>query len=62
MTQDQRAVVLDKFPDVANLAVGALVFGQFLGSESYSLALAAAGIAAWSALIVITLVIAGGHR
>ena len=62
LTDDQRAVVLDKFPDVANLAVGALVFGQFLSQGSYSIGLAAAGIAAWSALIVITLVIAGGPR
>jgi len=62
LTRDQRMVVLDKFPDVANLAVGALVFGQFLGEGPYSLGLAGAGIATGSALVVITLVIAGGSR
>jgi hypothetical protein len=42
--------------------VDALVFGQFLGEGPYSLALAAAGVAAWSALIVIALVVAGGSK
>lgn len=62
LTQQQRAVVLDKLPDVANVAVGALVFGQFLGQGPYSLYLAAAGIATWSALMIMALIVAGEPR
>jgi hypothetical protein len=32
----QREILIDKLPDVANLAAGALVFGQFIGSETFS--------------------------
>lgn len=58
----QRAVLLEKVPDVANLAVGALVFGQFLGEEPYSLRLALFGVASWTALMALTFVIAGEEQ
>ena len=32
----QRAVMVEKLPDVANLGVGALVFGQFVGEQPFS--------------------------
>ena len=31
LTGEQRTMLIDKLPDAANLALGALVFGQFLG-------------------------------
>ena len=37
----QRAMLLDKVPDIANLAIGALVFGQFLSDSMHSVELAA---------------------
>jgi hypothetical protein len=42
----QRAMFADKFPDAANLALGALVFGRLLGEE-FSGFLAAAGFLVW---------------
>ena len=30
LTTEQRRMLIDKIPDAANLALGALVFGQFL--------------------------------
>lgn len=33
LNTEQRRVLVDKVPDVGNLAVGALVFGQFLGGQ-----------------------------
>jgi hypothetical protein len=45
-TRSQRAMFADKLPDAANLALGALVFGQFLGAD-FSPLLAAAGGIVW---------------
>ena len=58
----QRTLLLEKVPDVANLAVGALVFGQFIGEQPFSIGLAFVGIATWSVLIAFPLVIAGGEQ
>ncbi len=44
---DQRAMLADKLPDVANVAAGALVFGQLLGERPFSSVMAAAGAVLW---------------
>ena len=54
----QRAVLIGKLPDIANVAAGALVFGQFLGDRPYSPALAVYGVGIWSALIGFALLLA----
>jgi hypothetical protein len=48
--QRQRAMFADKLPDVANLALGALVFGQFLGQQ-FSLLAAVTGLVLWVGLM-----------
>ena len=40
LSPEQRRVLVDKVPDVANVAVGALVFGQYLGGRRFSLLIA----------------------
>lgn len=50
-------MLVDKVPDTANVALAALVFGQFLGERPYSLAVGLVGLAIWSALIVITMLV-----
>ncbi len=50
LNQRQRELLADKLCDAANLAAGALVFGQFL-APGFSAILAAAGLIAWVALI-----------
>ena len=62
LTDAQRAVLVQAIPAVANLAIGAMVFGQFLRQQPFSTGLAAAGIAFWFAFVAITVVIAGGKR
>jgi len=62
LSDPQRGVLVHAIPAVANLGLGALVFGQFLRQQSFSISLAGAGIALWFALITSTLVIAGGKR
>ncbi len=50
LSQEQRRVMVDKLPDMANVAAGAMVFGQFIGDRPFSITVAAAGVAAWVAL------------
>ena len=51
LSSDQRKLLLDKVPDVANVAAGALIFGQFLGPQRFSLVIAIVGAGVWSVLI-----------
>lgn len=51
-------MLVDKVPDVANLAVGALSFGQLLGDRPFSFRLALSGVGMWIVLIAWTIVIA----
>lgn len=52
-------MLADKILDVANVAAGALVFGQLLG-DKFSIALAVAGVAVWIVLGFCALALAGG--
>lgn len=52
LNRDQRQMLSDKLPDAANLAIGALFFGQFLSDKPFSTALALTGSAAWLALMM----------
>ena len=47
----QLSVLVEKVPDVANLGVGALVFGQFVGGQRFSVRIAVAGLVIWIVLI-----------
>lgn len=50
LTTEQRGMLLDKLPDIANLALGATVFGQFLSDQPFSFGVAALGMATWGLL------------
>ncbi len=52
---EQRQLLADKLPDVANVAAGGLVFGQALSQERFSVAMAALGFATWLALMALAL-------
>jgi len=58
LTRSQRTILADKVMDAANVAAGALVFGQFL-ADRFSIALFFAGLGLWSLLAVIALAFAG---
>lgn len=51
LTREQRRMLIDKLPDAANLALGALVFGQFLGDRPFSAAVAVLGVVTWAAFL-----------
>ena len=55
----QRAVIVEKLPDLANIIAGVFVVGQFVGSEPASVWLVTAGVAVWTGLAGVTLLIAG---
>lgn len=57
----QRAMFADKLPDLANLAVGALVFGQAL-SDEFSPSVAWLGVALWVVCISWAAVLSGGNE
>ena len=62
LNRRQRAVLTDKLPDGANLAAGALVFGQFLGDRPFSVRLASIGVGLWVILIAVSVILAGGDN
>ena len=55
----QRAVIVDKLPDLANLVAGVFVLGQFVGEEPASVWYVIVGLALWAGLAGVTLLIAG---
>ena len=55
----QRAMLVEKVPDLANLAMAGLVFGQFLGAEAFSIRVALGGVVVWITGTVFALVLAG---
>ena len=58
----QRAVLIEKVPDAANLAAGSMFFGQYLAERPFSAVLSVAGITAWIAFWVFTLLLAGDEN
>ncbi len=58
LNREQRRVLVDKLPDVANVAAGALVFGQFLSDRTFSVRMAALGITVWAALLACSILFA----
>lgn len=54
----QRTILVDKVPDTANLAMAGLVFGQFVGGQTFSVGVAVVGFGTWLALSVWTMFLA----
>ncbi len=61
LTPEQRKTLIDKLADAANLALGALVFGQFLAEQPFSTLAAIGGLVVWASLLAFVLVL-GGQR
>ena len=62
LTERRRAVLADKFGDLANLALTALFFGQAVGQGSFSLGVAIEGVAIWLVFMVATFFLEGERR
>ncbi|HLF13197.1 MAG TPA: hypothetical protein VJA26_18505 [Gammaproteobacteria bacterium] len=51
----QRTLLAEKVCDMANLAAGAMVFGQFLADARFSTGVALGGMAVWIVLVLTAL-------
>ena len=40
----QRQVLIEKLPDLANVIAGAMIFGQFIAGQTFSVYVAVAGV------------------
>jgi len=61
-TRKQRTALSETVRQVANLTVGGLVIGQFVGVRPLSFTLAAVGIALWTMLTLFALVLLVGDE
>lgn len=59
LSREQRALLAETVRDIANIAAGAMVFGQFLATQSFSWWTALAGGAVWVALVSWAIRLAG---
>ena len=59
LTERRRAVLAEKFGDLANPAVAALVFGQALGQDTFSFGVGLAGFGIWSVFMSATFFLTG---
>ena len=60
---EHRAMSADKLPDTANLALGALVFGQFLAEGAFSTLVALLGVGLWVFFVgCAVILVAGGSE
>ena len=58
----QRTLLAETLRDIANIAAGAMVFGQFIGSQTFSVRIAAFGMGVWVALVAFAMVLAGERQ
>ena len=47
LTKEQRALLAETLRDIANIAAGAMVFGQFLADTMFSTTVAFGGLTLW---------------
>jgi hypothetical protein len=62
LNRAQRAILAEKIPDVANIAAGALVFGQTLDGRQFSGSLALFDFVVWVLLFGFAITQARGER
>ena len=58
LTHPQRVLLAETLRDIANIAAGAMVFGQFIGSQTFSFRIAAFGMGVWIVLVAFATVLA----
>jgi hypothetical protein len=61
-TQERRSHLADKFGDAANLAAAALVFGQAVSQEAFSVPLAVTGFVTWLVFMAASFFLRGDTR
>ena len=59
LTERRRAILAEKFGDLANFAAAGLVFGQAIGQTAFSFRIGIAGMAIWTLFMAGTFLLAG---
>jgi len=62
LNSKQRALIADKLFDIANVAAGAMIFGQFVAGMRFSPLLAIGGMLVWGVLVALSVVLEGRRR
>jgi len=62
LAQEQRKLLAETVRDIANIAAGAMVFGQFLGTEMFSLSTAVGGLVLWVGFVSWAIILARGVK
>ena len=55
----QRELLAETFKDIANVAAGAMIFGQFIGEGSFSFPVAVIGGSIWLAFVATAVRLSG---
>ena len=55
LNREQRKLLAETLRDIANIAAGAMVFGQLLGQQAFSRLLALGGAGVWIAFVACAL-------
>jgi hypothetical protein len=62
LTRAQRTLLAETLRDIANMAAGAMIFGQFLADATFSANVALGGMFLWVLLVLCALLFASeGH-
>ena len=61
-SEGRRTHLAEKFGDLANLAAAALVFGQAVSQDAFSLRQGVAGITIWSLFMSVSFLLRGESR
>jgi hypothetical protein len=63
LRREQRTLPAETLRDIANVAAGAMIFGQFLSDATYSTSVAFGGIVLWVVFVVCAILLASeGQR
>jgi len=62
LSPQQRRILAETVRDIANIAAGAMVFGQFVAGGTFLPRVAAAGAVVWIVLVVCSIVVAKGSQ
>jgi len=61
LSSRRRGILAETLRELANLCVGVLALGQFVGTRPWSFWLVLAGVAWWFVLVGLALLFAEGH-
>lgn len=62
LSLNQRRLLAETLRDIANFAAAALIFGQLVGEQPFSIWLMLLGMAVWVCLVVLAVTLAGRKK